>query len=162
LYARVPAIPDCDGRCWISCGPADRSQREDQRIRAAGIRITPADEAGAQPGRYYCEALTAGKQCAVYDIRPMSCRLWGATEGMKCPYGCVPEGGWLTDQEGLELITEAMRAGGSHLSGVPRADLDVAMASEFVRQSAEVVRAQGRAGIRERASETIPAAFRRR
>lgn len=21
LYAQIPRIPDCDGRCWTSCGP---------------------------------------------------------------------------------------------------------------------------------------------
>ena len=59
LYDRIPAIPDCDGRCWTSCGPLDMSDRERQRIRQAGHRITPWREAQAWRETYYCEALTA-------------------------------------------------------------------------------------------------------
>jgi hypothetical protein len=160
LYDRVPAIPDCDGRCWISCGPTDRSQREDQRIREAGYRITPVDEALRRADTYWCEALTGDKRCAVYEMRPMVCRLWGAVEGMPCPYGCVPEGGWLSDQEGNELLAESMRIGGSRFSYVPPGELRAAVASKFMRQKSASVREQGRAGIALRARWNVPAAFR--
>jgi len=160
LYDRVPAIPDCDGRCWISCGPTDRSQREEQRIRAAGYRITPVDEALRTLDTYWCEALTGDKRCAVYEMRPMVCRLWGAVEGMNCPYGCVPEGGWLTDREGNELLAESMRIGGSRFSHVPPDELRAAVASEFMRQASVSQREQGRAGIALRTRHNVPAAFR--
>ncbi len=161
LYARIPDIPDCDGRCWVSCGPTDRSQREDQRIRQAGIRIRPADEALADVERYYCEALTEDKRCAVYEMRPMVCRLWGAVEGMKCPFGCVPEGGWLPDSEGALLVAESLRVGGSAVSNVPSGELAAVMASDFMRKHVANVQASGRAGIERRIQETVPAAFRK-
>jgi hypothetical protein len=147
LYDRVPAIPDCTGQCWISCGPTDRSGREDQRIRAAGYKIAPVDEALRRIDTYWCEALTEDKRCAVYEMRPMICRLWGAVEGMKCPYGCVPEGGWLTDQEGDELLAESLRVGGSRFSHVPPDELRAAVAGEFMRRASAAKRREGRAGV---------------
>jgi Fe-S-cluster containining protein len=78
LYARIPRIPDCDGRCWTSCGPVGMSDRERQRIRAAGVRITPYDKAMANAERFWCEALTGGKRCAVYELRPLIVRATSA------------------------------------------------------------------------------------
>lgn len=50
-----------------------------------------------------CPALQSGR-CEVYEVRPMVCRLWGAVEGMQCPYGCVPPAGYLPDREGQRLL----------------------------------------------------------
>lgn len=36
LYRRIPEIPDCDGRCWTSCGAVAMSRREHERIRWYG------------------------------------------------------------------------------------------------------------------------------
>ena len=160
LYARVPAIPGCDGRCWTSCGPVEMSDRERQRIRAAGTRITPYQEAMASPEQFWCDALTGGKRCAVYDLRPLICRLWGAVEGMPCVYGCVPEAGYLTDVEAYRMFAESMRiGGGAHTAGAEA--IDAAMARASLRAELERIRARGRAGERRRAQEGIPAAFRR-
>jgi Fe-S-cluster containining protein len=163
LYDQIPSIPDCDGRCWTSCGPIDMSDRERHRIRKAGHRITPWRDALASLDAYYCEALTGEKRCAVYESRPLVCRLWGATEGLKCPFGCIPEGGWLTDHDGYRLIFESLRIGGH-----PRAAempsgraLDEALAAEtFLRAMAPIME-RGRKGDQQRASRTLPAAFRR-
>lgn len=163
LYDQIPPIPDCDGRCWTSCGPIDMSDRERQHIRQAGYRITPWREALASIDAFYCEALTSGKRCAVYDMRPMVCRLWGAAEGLKCPFGCIPEGGWLSDHDGYRLIMESMRIGGHpRATEIPAGRaLDEALAAEeFVRAMAPIME-RGRQGDRSRAEETIPAAFRR-
>ena len=56
--------------------------------------------------------LTADRRCAVYEVRPMICRLWGLVERMPCPFGCRPEGGLLSDEEGARLLREANRIGG--------------------------------------------------
>ena len=82
LYDQIPKIPGCDGRCWTSCGPIDMSDRERQKIRQAGYKITPYRQAMQHPETYYCEALTADRRCAVYEMRPVVCRLWGAAEGL--------------------------------------------------------------------------------
>jgi hypothetical protein len=70
LYARIPRIPDCDGRCWTSCGPVEMSDRERQRIRAAGTRITPYQKAMAQLGTVLVRRADRGQ--AVRRIRPSS------------------------------------------------------------------------------------------
>lgn len=115
LYDQVPRIPSCDGRCWISCGPIDMIDRERARIREAGYRITPAADAVLQADTFWCEALTEDRRCAVYGIRPLICRVWGTTERLRCPYGCIPEDGWLTDEEFADLLVEADKLGGNKL-----------------------------------------------
>ena len=123
VYARIPAIA-CKRQCADSCGPIGMSRREDQKIRKAGYRIPPMDEArdanaaalaaGAEP--IMCPALRDGS-CQVHPQRPAICRLWGVCEDMRCPHGCVPEGGrWLTRAEMMNLITEALYAGGSDIT----------------------------------------------
>jgi Fe-S-cluster containining protein len=162
LYARIPRIPDCDGRCWTSCGPVGMSDRERQRIRAAGVRITPYEKAMASPERFWCDALTSEKTCAVYALRPLICRIWGAVEGMPCVYGCVPEGGYLTDAEAYRLIAESLRIGGGRHPNVGAAEIDAALGRGEVRRAVERIRDRGRAGEADRARESVPAAFRRR
>lgn len=162
LYDQIPAIPDCDGRCWTSCGPAGMSDRENQRIRQQGIRITPYRQAMAKIERYWCEALTGDKRCAVYELRPLVCRLWGAVEGMPCAYGCVPEGGWLSDAEGYRLIAESMRVGnGEPPSAVPVEEISEVMAREHLKAELGRIKARGQAGERRRMDEHVPPAFRK-
>jgi Fe-S-cluster containining protein len=165
LYDRIPAIPDCTGRCWTSCGPIDMSGRERQRIRQAGYRITPADEARTRADTYWCEALTTGKRCAVYEMRPLICRLWGVMESLPCPYGCRPEGGWLPDVVGYRLITEAWRIGGGRpdLDAATDAEVEAALGAAVKRQrlDRDLIRRRGAAGELARAEHSIPAAFRR-
>lgn len=165
LYDQIPAIPDCDGRCWTSCGPIDMSDRERQRIRRAGYKITPMDQARARADTYWCEALTAGKRCAVYEIRPLICRMWGVMDSLRCPYGCIPEGGWLPDLEGYRLIAEAWQAGGGRpdLDGLTAAEIEIALTvtSGRLRDEVEQIRTRGEAGDRKRMVHGVPAAFRR-
>jgi Fe-S-cluster containining protein len=164
LYAKVPRIPDCDGRCWTSCGPIDMSDRERQRIRAAGVRITPYDQAMASAGRFWCDALTGDKRCAVYELRPLICRMWGAVEGLPCVYGCVPEGGrYLSDADAYRLIAESQRIGGGrHENAGGAAGIDAAMARKGLRAEVERIRVRGQAGELRRTEEQVPAAFRRK
>jgi Fe-S-cluster containining protein len=162
LYDQIPAIPDCDGRCWTSCGPIDMSDRERQRIRQAGYRITPWQDARAWKETYYCEALTGDKRCAVYEMRPLVCRLWGAVEGMPCVYGCIPEGGrWMSDEDAFRLIAASQRIGG-HANALSSRDLEEALTVDWLRGEIERIRQRGQAGDRLRMDEQIPAAFRRR
>ena len=114
LYATLPTLA-CKGYCHDSCGPIDMSVRERARIvERARKPITCG--LGAS-----CSMLTAERRCSVYDIRPMICRLWGLTKGMRCPYGCVPER-WLPDDECARLLVDADRIGGS-----PKGDRAVRM-----------------------------------
>jgi putative zinc- or iron-chelating protein len=112
LYAQVPAIPDCKGHCWISCGPASMTPWELKRLADAGHRVTSDEIARKAPGEFWCEALGPDGRCRAYALRPLICRLWGATEWLRCPWGCVPEGGFLPVAESVRLLYESYRVGG--------------------------------------------------
>ena len=110
LYAELPMI-ECRGRCQDSCGPIDMSVLERRRIADRGVDI-PSPFDGSRALVWSCPALTVLGTCAVYDIRPILCRLWGLVEAMACPYGCMPEGGWLDDTTAMEFLTRSLDIGG--------------------------------------------------
>lgn len=109
VYDKLPKI-DCQGKCWTSCGVIEMSPRERQRIKERGVKISTRQEALTHE-EHVCEALTADRQCAVYELRPFICRLWGVADGMQCPYGCVPER-TLGRIEAYALLEESVAAGG--------------------------------------------------
>lgn len=109
LYAELPTI-DCQGFCHDSCGPIDMSSAERARIAEQGVTI----ERGAwftdlRPIR--CPALTMFRQCSVYQIRPLICRIWGLTKRMPCTYGCRPSR-WLSEPEAYALLGRAFTIAG--------------------------------------------------
>ncbi|MFG3438396.1 YkgJ family cysteine cluster protein [Nonomuraea sp. NPDC047897] len=114
LYAEVPDV-GCKGLCHQACGPIGMNPREHQRIRERGVKIPHRRDALAELGEtgdYTCPALDKDNRCSVYDVRPMLCRLWGATETMPCAYGCRPaEGDLLTDAEGHALLAHSLDVG---------------------------------------------------
>lgn len=115
LYAQVPDA-GCKGLCAAACGPIDMSPREASRLREVGVEIAPTSHATSLEHARHglpCPALTEAGRCSVYDRRPMVCRLWGATEALRCPHGCMPAEGLLPDVEGVALIIEAARVGGA-------------------------------------------------
>jgi len=97
LYDQVPDV-GCKGLCAESCGSVAMAPVEQRRIAGYGVRL-PLMAAFTDS----CPALVAGR-CSVYEVRPMVCRLWGAVEGMPCPYGCAPAGGLLADVDGQRLL----------------------------------------------------------
>jgi hypothetical protein len=112
LYGQIPEV-GCRGLCQEACGPIVCSTREREVLRGRGVRLLPVldqvDQAVA--GGYTCPALTEAGQCAVYDARPMLCRLYGAVEDLRCPYGCAPAGGPLSAAQGRALLDASTRAG---------------------------------------------------
>lgn len=122
LYNKIPKMA-CKGLCWTSCGPIAMSTRERQRIRQLGVEIPRLDDARASKSDYYCPALTEDKKCSVYEVRPAICRVWGATEGLKCPYGCVPEGSALKDAEAWKILRDATVVGGDEDGRYKNADM---------------------------------------
>jgi Fe-S-cluster containining protein len=162
LYDRIPKIPDCTGKCWTTCGIIGMSDRERQRIRQAGYKITPDDLAWAKEPDHVCEALTADKRCAVYRLRPLVCRLWGAVENLKCPFGCIPEGGWLSAEECYQMIVEAGEIGGQ-LHAIPLdADARRVMQSDIFKREMDMHMAVGNAGDQLRMQDALPPGFRRK
>ena len=106
LYATLPRL-DCQGLCSESCGPIALSLRERARIVERARKPIEIDD------RATCSMLTGDGRCEVYEIRPMICRLWGLVKRMPCPYGCRPEGGLMSDEQGAHLLREAERIGGA-------------------------------------------------
>jgi Fe-S-cluster containining protein len=105
LYDQLPTIA-CRGLCSDSCGPAPASIRERDRMeRASGQRFTCG--VGAT-----CSMLDEHRRCSVYELRPLVCRMWGVMESMRCPYGCKPDGEYVSDIEGFRLVAESLAIGG--------------------------------------------------
>lgn len=156
LYATLPRL-DCQGHCHDSCGPIQMSVRERARI-VQRAREPVTCGAGAS-----CSMLDGGRRCRVYDIRPMICRLWGLVKALPCPYGCRPEGGLLSDADGMRLLVEAERIGGSEgdrmlraleqLSALPDDEL-LALVAPLVSGSRATV--DGRAGALRRGGVHAP------
>jgi hypothetical protein len=121
LYKTVPTIK-CKRLCGTSCRSIiDMSDTEEARIEsAAGIRLPLWLK--HQPG-VTCPLLAElsshdnHRDCTVYGLRPMICRLWGVSDSMRCKHGCVPDSGrWLTDTETLDLLIGSFDIGGHPLS----------------------------------------------
>lgn len=105
-YASLPAI-ECRGQCQDSCGSIAMSRLEQARIAARYGRTLPLIAAFDRS----CPALTILGRCSVYADRPMVCRLWGLVPSMRCPHGCLPEGGLLDEAEGLRLMARVIEIG---------------------------------------------------
>ncbi len=85
LWASLPTL-ECRGLCHEACGPIRMSPLEHRLVAAAGADI-PDGFAWRAAREVDCPALTVVKRCAVYDVRPTICRLWGMVESMPCPHG---------------------------------------------------------------------------
>lgn len=114
VYAKLPKL-NCQGKCQACCGPIGLTPVEHDRMEERGRplpMLSQFHDGALFSKKMQCPQLAGNGRCTVYAIRPMICRLWGVIESMKCPHGCVPEGGFLSDDEGHLLFREAMEAGG--------------------------------------------------
>jgi Fe-S-cluster containining protein len=116
IYDQIPEVVNCKGHCWMSCGPVPMSDREQQRLRERGYKVTDLRSAKARTETFWCEALTGDGKCGAYEQRPAMCRAWGVSEMMPCPYGCVPEK-TLSDDDTFRLMLESLAAGGAQNLG---------------------------------------------
>lgn len=106
VYATVPTMR-CKGLCQDCCRSVAMTEPERARIEERhGIRID--DGAYLERG---CPALGPFGHCRVYPDRPLVCRLWGAVPSMRCPYGCEPEGGLMTEGAAGEAVAALHRNG---------------------------------------------------
>jgi Fe-S-cluster containining protein len=96
VYRLVPDV-GCKGLCQDACSVIGYSAIEADALRDNGIN---PPRTGAD-GR--CSHLVAGR-CAIYEHRPLVCRLFGAVRDLACPHGCKPAGGFLPNHEGHELV----------------------------------------------------------
>lgn len=107
VYARIPAIA-CQGKCQKSCGPIAMARAEWEALG----RPRPAEvgEIVFLPGKdnLTCHLLTKDGRCGQYENRPLICRLWGVTDGMRCPWGCTPER-VVSKKEARAMLMEVLR-----------------------------------------------------
>ena len=102
IYAQVPDVA-CKGLCHGACGPVVTSSVEADSLRDNGIN-QPMPVTHPVHGPLTCSHLDDAGRCRIYDHRPLICRLFGAVEGMKCPHGCRPKGGYLPDSKAAVLL----------------------------------------------------------
>lgn len=113
LYRQIPAL-ECKGLCANSCVPVSMSRAEAARAHPGEPERTSTLARGPL-GVPRCTHLTSDNSCGIYADRPMICRLWGATDSMPCPHGCVPAAGHLPGVEAVELMLDSLIAGGHEL-----------------------------------------------
>lgn len=113
VYAKIPAM-NCVGKCSYSCHQSIGFLDAEHDLIVERI-------GGPIPGRVApgpCPLLSFLGTCKIHDIRPLICRLWGATETTQCKYGCEPVGGRrLSEVEVAELFAEAAEATGDEMAG---------------------------------------------
>lgn len=95
LYAALPSVP-CRGKCAAACGPLALSYVERLRVQRGTWRTL---QDVTQPA---CPLLKA-QRCTAYGLRPLICRLYGVSEQMQCPHGCLPDR-WLSQSETEALL----------------------------------------------------------
>lgn len=105
IYAQIPS-PNCKGLCWRACTgvpvfPIERAQLEATGRKISGERFVSvrADNETVVltgPQEEPCPFLVE-RRCSAYDVRPMICRVFGAAEGLPCPFGCTPPLGPISD-----------------------------------------------------------------
>jgi Fe-S-cluster containining protein len=81
---KLPILPPmrCDDGCGACCGPAPITSAELEELRDYVLRNNiPIQDQGIT-----CPAYLNGR-CAVYEVRPMVCRLFGHVEGLACERG---------------------------------------------------------------------------
>ncbi len=88
LYAAIPPTA-CKGLCWETCIEGVRAHPDELAAmrKLAGNRPIPS------LGRGACKYLTVEHRCAVYEARPLVCRMYGATTHpmIACHHGCTEE-----------------------------------------------------------------------
>lgn len=110
LYKRIPEL-DCKGLCHPSCTivPAEdlEIKRARKRMSCNPFRVSNKDlEAAKTTGKIPSCGALKDNRCTIYSVRPAICRLYGAAEGLECPFGCEPKKPKLSRQEAYSIIRE--------------------------------------------------------
>jgi hypothetical protein len=105
IYESLPRL-ECRRLCHGSCGPVVMSGLEWERL----IEAHEERECDADLVSPYLERESG--LCGAYELRPLICRLWGATERLRCEFGCEPERA-LSDAEVEALVARVEALSGS-------------------------------------------------
>lgn len=84
-YSVIPTFR-CRPGCHDCCGPVPWSRAEHRAI-TAWLRARGQVERKATSLR--CPYIEKGG-CAIYEVRPFLCRLYGTVPKLSCPHGCRP------------------------------------------------------------------------
>jgi hypothetical protein len=106
LYKRLPKV-QCQGKCQEACGPVACSSAEAEIMRRHSGRPLTFD---ARTGR--CNYLNEGGRCDVYPVRPLVCRIFGASEKLPCIWGCKPAAPLLSERQEGQLFALVLDVGG--------------------------------------------------
>ena len=110
LYAQIPNF-SCKPGCHDCCGPVPFSAWE------ISLQEDPKVSSGTG-----CPHITP-QGCAIYDQRPLMCRLYGTVPEMRCPHGCAPDKP-LSSAEGRKILKKyrklAETPGSRHVRVVPQ------------------------------------------
>lgn len=110
IYAEIPQIPDCAGKCAAACGPIAMFKGEWERVKRSKGGTVPKMRG------LTCPMLSATGWCTSYSVRPYICRLWGTTKELQCPHGCQPER-WLSVEESMDIFTRIRDIAGPETAG---------------------------------------------
>lgn len=110
LYAELPQM-QCKGLCSDSCYSLMQTPLEQAYVRAE----TGVELGLVQTPPTACPALGMLNRCTVYEARPMICRLFGMTPGLRCQYDCEPVGGFLTGQQFYEFLARVAELDGDQV-----------------------------------------------
>ncbi len=111
LYAQIPTFA-CKPGCSDCCGPVPFSAWEVSQM--------------PEPKRFStgqgCPHSTP-QGCAIYEQRPLMCRLYGTVPEMRCPHGCAPDKP-LSSAEGRKILKKykklAEQPGSRHIRVHPQ------------------------------------------
>lgn len=105
LYNQVPRV-HCKGLCQDQCTTIGAGPTETARCgQAIATPATRLPEQWADP----CPSLTADGRCAIYQQRPMICRVYGAAADLPCDHGCHVEGGPLQPDVAAWLLRQTSK-----------------------------------------------------
>lgn len=110
IYKKIPDI-ECKGLCHPTCTIVPAAKAEIKRARQRMGGKNPFNPMRAiialkenNPVMPSCAALK-DKRCSIYHARPSICRLYGVSEDLECPFGCVPKKK-LSRKEAHDIIME--------------------------------------------------------
>lgn len=106
LYRLFPPTA-CKGECQDACtAPIDIRPVEIAGLGLPGQLLAAAAHAVPRTAVRLraCPLLTEEGKCSIYRQRPFICRFWGSVPWMSCSKGCLPEGGFLNDVDGLVAV----------------------------------------------------------
>lgn len=109
VWGSMPSI-ECKGLCWQSCSTVPVFPIELEALQEHAGRDLATTDLSYANGRVVglgtfgapCPFLVM-QRCSAREVRPTICRVYGLSEGIRCPHGCEPTR-LMTDEETFKLL----------------------------------------------------------